>query len=392
MFASSVAAVHSQITSLWSTGGKVVRYALYFGLCLGTIVGMLIAQPFISGVRGYYPTALVNDTPATTDAATTAGVNVSTTASYFQVVISPSRDLSTIEYAYVIVFSLSIIVAAAYVCFHFIAHISGALYKLEKPLAGHSCVDVISPRAWAHGDAKVGVLVAVILVCFTLLQSLLNLGTNMYLQSFAVDSELGFDELMLFRLSVLVAVGGALGNLAGMISARFVSIRYILIVVAAGQALMALLCLIIGSKQMTSLLVLAPLLYFFREAVLPTIIAWSGHYMLVYGLIVGLTELVSGLVIILYVPLQEYLYTSVAVESIFGTTLGFACVLFVCTWLMHWFTTNNDSYSTRLRKFYVSNREALPMLVVSADGNEKPSVPAFYVECKEINGLKTLNA
>lgn len=377
MMFSLLAAVHSQITSLCHTAGKPARYAVHLGFSIGMALGLVLSTPFISGVRGFdkskdAPEVIINtssslDSEAVVDEAAT--VNATTTPTYFRIMRSPSIDQSSIEFVYIIVFSLGLIVAAAYVCAHFMALMSGTLYKLQKPFDDQSCQHVTSPRRWAHNDVRVGVVTACILVVWTALQNLLNTGTDSLLMRYARDSELGFTESGLCWLSFSVVAAGALGRLTGMVCSRFISIKYILLVIAAGQALCAFLCLFIGSKTMTSLMLLASCFYFYRDASIPTMYAWSSHYILIYGVLIGLGELVSSLVVILYVPVMEYMYENVAIVSVFVSTAVFATVLFLLTWPMHWFAISNDSYMKRLRKVFAQNCEA--------------TIPTLYVECRD---------
>ena len=350
---------------------------------MGALLGPLLAHPFISGVRGFAATVTLTTTTEPTDIeATTAddflsGSNttaVSVKNYVFKVVYSESWDQSSIEYAYVVVFTLGLVVAAAFVFSFFASALTGTLSKIHGSYStDERCAAILLPKNWALGSGLVGSLVPIMTFLAIILQSLLNFSTSKYAQEYALDSNIGFTADNIWIISTVSIGGGLLGRATGAICSRYVPIGYILLVAAAGQSLMSLLCLVIGSQLMDTLLILLGCFCFFRDAIIPIVYSWSSHYILLYGVVVGVAELCAQLAVVVFTPMMDQLYHDVAIRTVFTSAIVFAVVLFILTWFMIWFGKSNYSYNKNMKKIFASFR------IESID------ISQSYVKCQDVD-------
>ena len=63
--------------------------------------------------------------------------------------------------------------------------------------------------------------------------------------------------------------------------------------------------------------------------------AWTDNFMVLFGILVGLNDVVNGLVNIPVTSLQGYLYENVGVETIFHTTVGYGSCLCILVHIMN---------------------------------------------------------
>ena len=382
-----MAAAHSHVTALYGNEGKPARYSLYIGFSLGSLLGPILCQPFISGVRGFAKSESVTSEPVEVDATTATALNTtladdnstlsSAVSSYiYQIIYSASWDQSSIEYPYVMVFSVGIFIAAAFLVSFWASVFTGNLSRIHGSYSTNErCAAILLPKNWALGNGFVGSLVPVMTFVAVILQSLLNYSTDNYMAQFALDSNIGFTASNIWLVTVLSICGGLFGRAAGALCARYIPMGYILLFAAAGQSLMTLLCLVMGSKLMNTMLALVFGLCFFRDAIIPTLYAWSSHYVLLYGVVVGVAEMCAQLATVVFMPMMDQLYNDVTIRTVFTSAIVFAVVLFILTWFMIWFGKANYSYDKNMKKIFASFHL------------ESIDITNSYVKCQEVQPL-----
>ena len=129
---------------------------------------------------------------------------------------------------------------------------------------------------------------------------------------------------------------------------RYVAAPYLLFAAAHGQLLFGLLCLLLGTQSATNLWILAPCFGFFRELMWPTGFAYADYYIVLLGVIVGVTDMVAMLFNIGLISLQGYLYENTVIESIFYTTVLFGGLLCLHIYVMTLYASRKGGRKARV--------------------------------------------
>ena len=79
----------------------------------------------------------------------------------------------------------------------------------------------------------------------------------------------------------------------------------------------------------------------------PSGYAWTDHYIILLGIIVGLSDMVTMLFNIALIPMQGYLYENTVIESIFYTTVLFSGLLCLHIYLMTWYASRKGGRKMR---------------------------------------------
>ena len=144
-------------------------------------------------------------------------------------------------------------------------------------------------------------------------------------------------------------LAGTCARLASIAIARYVTPTKMLLAAVHGQLAFSLACAFIGVNYQSSLWVLAPLLGCFREVLWPLGYAWADHYIILFGVIVGLSNMAVMLCNIGQDPLQGWLYDHTVIESIFYTTVVYALLQCLLAYAMTYYASRRGSRKQRER-------------------------------------------
>ena len=213
-----ITAAHSVISHIWGVNGGPARYAIHFGYPVGSILGPLIAMPFVSGVARQMTNQdvmLNSSVPATTNYQfdlNSNGSDVPNLTTYAAVLVpvdatTETTDQSSIEYAYLIVGAIIVLNSLTFVFMHFYAK-QPSPKGLTLGVGGvKSFREVLSPSKWADGDGRFGVTILVLVMLYYILQMACMKGTQEYLVTYAVDSKLFTNQRAAVLNSVVYGAG-----------------------------------------------------------------------------------------------------------------------------------------------------------------------------------------
>ena len=204
-----ITAAHSVISHIWGVNGGPARYAIHFGYPVGSILGPLIAMPFVSGVARQMTN---QDDMLNSSVPASNGSDVPNLTTYAAAVLVPvdateTTDQSSIEYAYLIVGAIIVLNSLTFVFMHFYAK-QPSPKGLTLGVGGvKSFREVLSPSKWADGDTRFGVTILVLVMLYYILQMACMKGTQEYLVTYAVDSKLFTNQRAAVLNSVVYGAG-----------------------------------------------------------------------------------------------------------------------------------------------------------------------------------------
>ena len=220
-----LSAAHSVITHIWGTEGGPARYAIHFGYPIGSMLGPLMAIPFVygeeatsnattaapaaaaRGVWGWYrlPYGAVQRYPGLYDDVDDGdddGDGAIVESKHFD-------DGSSIEYVYLIVGLFIAVNAAVFMLLQLLRkhlHVTSRTATTEAEKT--SFKQVLTPSEWADGDGRFGATFLVLMCVYFVLQTATHKGTQEYLVTYAVDSEM-FSATEAATLNSVVYAAGA---------------------------------------------------------------------------------------------------------------------------------------------------------------------------------------
>ena len=206
-----ISAAHSVITHIWGTEGGPARYAIHFGYPVGSMLGPLIAIPFVYGVE---------ETSNGTTEAPPDGAQQWYHSRYAAVVYSDddgaiveSRhfdDGSSIEYAYLLI---GLFIAVNATVFMILQLLQKQLHVTANQTTNSgekaSFKQVLTPSEWADGDGKFGAVFLILMCIYFVIQTATHKGTQEYLVTYAVDSGM-FEATEAATLNSVVYAAGTL--------------------------------------------------------------------------------------------------------------------------------------------------------------------------------------
>ena len=317
--------------------GGSVRHAIHLGFPVGSILGPLIALPFLSKT---------NSTDDNDDVEGT--VNVSDSSCYREnsrcsfhnrETFKETSDTSSIQVAYGIAGSVLLCVGFVFILLYCFrpqnATLNQRVLKNRKD-EGKTWKEVISPRTWAEGNLRFGTTIMVFIMAYYFLVLATIKGTQEYIVPYAVDSDLGFTNQEAATLNSVISGMGTLARALSVIAVKYLDMTHIIVIESHGIFVFGLLSLIWGTRHKTALWIFVPCLGFFRESLWPSGYAWVDNFIILYGVLVGFIDVMVGLTNFALVSLQGYLYTNTVIESIFYTTVGYGLVLCILVHLMNY--------------------------------------------------------
>ena len=170
---------HSVISHLWGLHGGPARIAMHVGYPLGAMLGPLIAMPFVMSP----PTSPAAAQELISAANSSVMLMTSTIAGPTR--IAEVADTSRMEVAYGMVGAAVGVLALVFLCLHF------CVKTATKPLSSRgklSFSDVWRPAVWADGNSCYGIVIALSLVGYYVVNMGAIKGTQVYLVTYAVDS------------------------------------------------------------------------------------------------------------------------------------------------------------------------------------------------------------
>ena len=198
-----------------------------------------------------------------------------------------------------------------------------------KPLTWR---DIVTPSKWAAPGqgGKFGFIIA---TCCTLFYTFLIFsakGVGGYLTLYAVDSGLGFSNAEAAVMQSTVYIFAIAGYLTAMFAAKHISANLMIFVELHGQFIMGIFMLTVGAQSKVGLWVTASIYTFFLEPSFASGYTWAGLHIILYAFILSAISVITGILNIPVSALQGWLYTYTVIESIFYTTIlwaGINCIL-----------------------------------------------------------------
>ena len=335
-------AAHGVISSIWGRNGGSARYGIHFGYPIGSAIGPLIAIPFVGD---------------TTDSNTTSKqgflLSVQKAYSLLEQLTDDGEDVTddtSIEFAYLIGSGVALILSAIFVLMYIFGPRSAYLYQNTLSENKYNWKEVISPRIWANGDFAFGIKIMILMFTYYLFVLAGIMGTQIYIVTYAVDSDLGFSSQEAATLNSLIFIMGTLGRGIAIVAIKYIHITWMIVLETHGLLLFGILCLFVGTEYKIALWIFAPCLGFFRELLWPAGYAWTDNFMLLFGVLVGLNDLVNGITNFFVISVQGYLYENVGIETIFYTTVGYGACLCILVHIMN-FIGNKHGHQKNISKY-----------------------------------------
>ena len=203
------------ITHIWGTDGGPARFAIHFGYPIGSMIGPLIAIPFVSDDQSSNNETTTVDPTANENTYEHNGLAVLFGADIEQQssIVESKRydDGSSIEYAYLIVGLFIILLGAVFMVLQMfrkcIQQDDAMVTKIKEPEEERSFRQVLSPKEWADGDSRFGVSILIFMMVWYILQTATMKGTHEYLVTYAVDSGMFSNQEAATLNSVVYACG-----------------------------------------------------------------------------------------------------------------------------------------------------------------------------------------
>ena len=321
-------AAHGVISSIWGPNGGSARYGIHFGYPIGSAIGPLIAIPFLGDV---------------TDNTTSNEGFLFSIQKVYSLTYSEddATDDTTIEFAYLIGSGVAVNLAAIFVFMYIFGPRRAYLYRNTLSEKNNSWKQVISPRTWANGDFVFGTKIMILMFMYYVFVMAVIKGTQMYIVTYAVDSDLDFSSEEAATLNSLTFIMGTLARGIAIVAIRYIHITHMIILETHGLLLIGILCLLVGTEYKLAMWILAPCLGFFRELLWPAGFAWTDNFIVLFGVLVGLNDVVNGITNFFVTSMQGYLYENVGIETIFYTTVVYGACLCVLVHIMNFIGNKN---------------------------------------------------
>ena len=345
---------NSLVLLMWGASGNSPIHAMHFGFPVGAALGGQIARAFVS----------TNSTDNNTSSDTwlqewlnpmQSNIQPSGQNSWSSYLPFTSHseeneegpdvehggfrefpDDSRIEVGFFIIAGFNLALGIVFTLFQFTGE---KRVKDQVNKKSYKWKEIVQPSKWGGDTAKFGVLIFLFFTFFQIALQGCDKGIKQYLTTYAVDSDLGFDNQEAASLSSVYYLLDAVGMICSIILARYVSIKILLFVEVHCITLLSVLLIIFGTQDRTALYVLVPMFAMFKGPTWASSYAWPNYYIIMLSTLLGVAKLSRNIADIFMNALQGYLYTNTVIESIFYTTLAYAlvmCLLVYVTYLATW--------------------------------------------------------
>ena len=298
---------------------------MHVGYPLGGALGSQIARAFVS------TNTTTNDTSSKTSLLVTK----------FQDIVSSSTDdfldESRIEIGFLIISCINLALAVFFILFQFTGR---ARFRKKFGKRSFKWSEILYPSNWAGGDAKFGLFIFIMSTLFQVILQGCDKGLAQFLTTYAVDSDLGFDNQEAASLSSIYFLVGALGMFICVFITKYLSIKAMFLIEVHGMILLSTLLIMVGTRTRMALYVLAPAYSLFQAPAWPTSYAWPDFYIVLLSVLLGGTRITKNIADIFMNALQGYLYSNTVIESIFYTTFAYGASLCILVYIVYYYTWN----------------------------------------------------
>ena len=319
---------------MWGASGNPALHAMHFGFPVGATLGGQIARAFVS--------------TNTTDNNTSS--NSLETDNFFQWSFLPAEfaktlpgvtkefpDDSRIEIGFMIISSFSLVLAIFFTLFQFMGK-----RRLKKQASKQSFKwsEILNPSKWASGNAKFGLFIFIMSTLFQIALQGCDKGLAQYLTTYAVDSDLGFDNQEAASLSSIYYLLDAVGIFSCIFIARYLSSKAMFLIEVHGIVISSILLIIFGARSKIALYILAPAFALFKGPAWATSYAWPDFYIILLSALLGVTRISRNITDIFMNAFQGYLYSNTVIETIFYTTFAYGALLCILVYIVYYYTWN----------------------------------------------------
>ncbi|XP_060072889.1 sodium-dependent glucose transporter 1B-like [Ylistrum balloti] len=263
----------------WKEKAASPMHIVHLGYGVGGFVAPLIANPYLAVTETVGPNT-TNSSISNTSMIPTTTIPTTTTTS----VISPSR----IEYAYAIVAGIAVVVAS--VLYGYQCRTSLLSRKHETMKSDNQNLtrtrkwrEMLNPASCAEGHFCFGFLILVALFLKYFVYTACDRMFSTFIRSYSID-HLNFNNDDASYLNTLYWIFYAVGRFVGFVSARWVSVKVLLMVESACLLGVSVGLYTIATYSQTALWVLTAMAGFFIGPIFPSGIAWGDLHIELTGL------------------------------------------------------------------------------------------------------------
>ena len=269
-------------------------------------------------------------------------------------------DGSQIEIAYAIVGSIVVANSVVFLVFQICRskYTLSTVQKKSRQDETYTWREVFSPTKWGEGDKKFGLTIVLLVMTFYfVLIATFKTSTTFYVP-YAADSALGFSNSEAAIYNSIISFAGATGRACSIVAAKFIAIQQMIFVEVYGMVLWTILMAFWGHKSVTGFWTCSVLVVFFRDPIWPSAMTWADKYVVLFDIVVGLSDMSSKTSDALFAWLIGYMYEYVSMESMFYLSAAWGVVLCVLLVIMHLIATRHGS---RYDKHKVTKDVDLPV-------------------------------
>ena len=202
---------------------------------------------------------------------------------------------------------------------------SGNVEESEVTKA-YSWREVWSPTKWGAGDGKFGLTIVILVMLFFFLMVAAFKSSTTYLVFFATD-ELGMSNSEAAIFSSVVSAAGTMGRAISIGVASCVAIQTQFIVESFGMVFWIYLMAFWGQYDKVPYWICSFFTAFFRDPIWPSVMTWTDKYVVLFAIVVGLSDLASKAADAIFGWVLGYMYTYISVNSIFYVSVLFGSLL-----------------------------------------------------------------
>lgn len=332
------------ILDMWLDKASSPMHALHLGFGIGSFIVPELANPFLAVPA---PTLSTSGANATSNATQSYSSSMTSTASTME---PPSTTIeyekgSRIEWVYLIV---SIITVSLSVVFYFYQYNSlksktkssndsdikekSSKIKEDQKESGFfvnkfkSFVKIADPGSCIGGRRVYGIVIFMFLFLFFFTVVGGERIYGKFVRTYAID-ELKFDGDEATLLNTAFWISFSFGRFSGFVTARWISIRVLMIIEACGCLVTAAILNIFAYDSHTLFWVFSMPMGFFIAPLFPTGIAWGDFHVEMTGMAITFCLLGGALGGVSYMWIIGYLYENYGYRTFLYLTGGFgACI------------------------------------------------------------------
>ncbi|XP_021347335.1 sodium-dependent glucose transporter 1B-like [Mizuhopecten yessoensis] len=335
------------ILDMWLDKASSPMHALHLGFGIGSFIVPEIANPFLAVPAPTLSTSGVNATVNMTST-----LQTSTTTGPLSTTIEYVKD-SRIEWAYLIVACISVIVSFAFYFYQYNDRRKPTNFSedvnmkiSDKEIESHanasdgnatqtksfigtlkSFVKIANPGSCTGGRKMYGVVIFMFLFLYFFTAVGGERIYGKFLRTFAID-ELNFDGDDATLLNTAFWISFSCGRFTGFVTARWIPIRTLMIIEACGCLVSAVLLNVFAYNDSTLLWVFSMPMGFFIAPLFPTGIAWGDFHVEMTGMAITFCLLGGALGGMSYMWIIGYLYDNYGYRTFIYLTGGFgACIV-----------------------------------------------------------------